>query len=302
MDPNRICAAKDCGQEATKAITPQSGPAIPLCVTHSGQQVRCQGCQRCIEVVGVQVRPHQRYTYSGHKVCTDCQRSSTLSCRACLTPVGKPGADGLFPATATWRGGTGLAVGYRCAYCDSADIPTLEEAKPLIDEAVLWFGTWLGGLNFTWPDLTGRIIYDVVTDDVLATRGNDSGNVQGLTLTKQVGKQPKQYEVLVIVGVRRITFMEVLLHELAHVWTNDKDYNDSPYVEGFCNLVAYKYLEDLNRNGQTPEIRAEAGERIVLLKTDASPIYGGNFNAFRQMAENSPNIVGRYLETVKPKK
>ncbi|GGN87284.1 hypothetical protein GCM10010112_69750 [Actinoplanes lobatus] len=301
MNPQiRTCASKGCGQQATKSIDRPSGGAVLLCATHAQQTVACPGCRTFVEVAGVEVRPNQRYTYSGLQVCNDCRRSSTLRCGACLTPVGQP--TDLFHGTVPWEGSNkGVVAGYRCSYCGTDDIQNLAQANPLIGEAVQWFQTWLSGLGFPFPDLTGRIIYKVAADDALAAHGSDNGNVQGLTLTQSAGSKPKQYTVYVIVGVRKITFMEVLLHELAHVWTNDKDYNNSDFIEGFCNLVAYTYLEELSRIGATPEIRAEASERIALLKADASPIYGSNFNAFRMMAGNSPNIVRRYLDTVKPK-
>lgn len=95
------------------------------------------------------------------------------------------------------------------------------------------------------------------------------------------GRQLGATDVNIEPGLQIVRFQAVAAHELGHVWLAVQDLTelDMTTTEGFCELVAYRYLRLLKDSGN--EVAAER-HRIA---TNPDPIYGAGFRHVRSVAD-----------------
>jgi len=85
--------------------------------------------------------------------------------------------------------------------------------------------------------------------------------------------------VAVLRGLPAALFQGVTVHELGHVWLIVHGIQNLPSwaEEGFCELLSYRYYNELN----TPESRYHASA----IEHNPDPVYGEGFHRVRAIAD-----------------
>lgn len=82
------------------------------------------------------------------------------------------------------------------------------------------------------------------------------------------------YEIYVLKHLSRVSFADVLSHEILHIWQYNHNYSPEDWkCEGFCNLGSFYVLSHI----ATPE----AYERIAAMESNPDPVYGEGFRKMK---------------------
>lgn len=104
-----------------------------------------------------------------------------------------------------------------------------------------------------------------VTDPKTMLQTSGSPYVKGYA--RQLGGD---YQVCVLKHLSRVSFADVLAHELLHIWQYNHHYSPEDWLcEGFCNMGSYYVLQHIG----TEEAKAHM-ERMM---SNPNPIYGEGF-------------------------
>ncbi|WP_165423355.1 protein DA1 [Ktedonosporobacter rubrisoli] len=167
----------------------------------------------------------------------------------------------------------------RCTLCRSEAIETVDEARPIYMRVRQWVGAQ--GLRYNNLPLS----LELCGPEKLATYfPNQARKHLGATLSASstFGEQILSTEVTgvaVLQGLPSSLFAGVAIHELGHVWLIVHGIEHLPTwaVEGFCELLAYRYYRELN----SLENRYQAEQ----IERNPDPIYGEGFRRVRARAE-----------------
>jgi len=106
---------------------------------------------------------------------------------------------------------------------------------------------------------------------------HDKGRTLGLTQTRFKNQSELEHTIYVLNGLNRARLAAVCAHEFAHTWLNENVSRDRRLdgntVEGFCELVAYKLMNQRDEAVEKKVILANGytkGQIHILLQTDDS--------------------------------
>ncbi|HEX4813341.1 MAG TPA: hypothetical protein VFV66_11375 [Nonomuraea sp.] len=318
MDANTAKCTMCDGRPVNEYNTAKGQTKVLLCQEHDDvtryPKKWCDGCpaQATLLVVGerrqlpqitmtvepsiVAAHPNPN-PYSRLRFCVPCSAATT--CLACASPAV------VHDLHTPLRGAALLGDNDpRCAYCALAPVT---DARPHVQMARDWVRDWFKSRGETYPQDV-PITVDLVKPDVLkatAAKATESGTLLGVcTCTMSSGK-PHAYAIQALHGMRRVTLLETLVHELTHVWVYQNNLAYRVYVEGFCNFVALSFLEWLG--GHEPAAKEEAERRMALMRENPDKYYGGDMRALTLQAKSPAFNACKYLRdsldnAPKPKK
>lgn len=83
-----------------------------------------------------------------------------------------------------------------------------------------------------------------------------------------------KYEIYVLKHLSRVSFADVLSHEILHIWQYNNKYSPEKWkCEGFCNLGSYYVLSHIATE--------EALERIAAMERNPDLVYGEGFRRMK---------------------
>lgn len=106
---------------------------------------------------------------------------------------------------------------------------------------------------------------------------DDCVTVYGHTRTSRLSRGTYLHHITLLSYLQKSRFMAVCAHEFGHTWINEnvppqrKAHMNKDTVEGFCELVAYKYMASLDDNQEMKTIRHNnytKGQIHVLIEAD----------------------------------
>jgi hypothetical protein len=168
----------------------------------------------------------------------------------------------------------------RCTVCRSNAIETIEEAKPLYARVVRWAGSQ--GLTYNKLPLSLELCDR--SKLALLLRERSGAHSLGATTSATYSQNGHIVRtdvsgVAILQGIPATLFQGVTMHELGHVWLIVHGVCGLPMwaEEGFCELLAYRYYQDLN----TPEGRYYA----LSTEQNPNPAYGDGFRQLHALAD-----------------
>lgn len=270
---------------------PYGAPSnLVLCTACDGlRKVACPVCRRILEVDGQVFANIQPYAGGKVNLCADpCDAQVVDRCVVCTTPTTTRPAANLGPVMV--RGASEVkapsqqVVGLRCEVCSVNPITSTAAAQPYYNAAVAWMTGWVGASGGSYPAYDGRLTWQVALD---GTFGQHSAPGHPLGRCRLVDGQPPTYQISILSHMRPISFQASLLHELTHAWAFENSVGNKPLIEGFCNYVAYLYLQHL-KDTATDADRAEAGACIERMEQERVKEYGPDFLRIRQTLAAAP--------------
>lgn len=108
-----------------------------------------------------------------------------------------------------------------------------------------------------------------VTDPQTMIRKRNSPYIKGFA--SRIGNN---YEIYVLKHLSRVSFADILSHEILHIWQYNHNYSPEPWkCEGFCNLGSYYILSHIATK--------EAYDRIAAMEKNPDPVYGEGFRKMK---------------------
>jgi hypothetical protein len=114
--------------------------------------------------------------------------------------------------------------------------------------------------------------------------GRTGTDTLGITLSSTLTQDGREVRtditgIAVLQGLPSTLFQGVTLHELGHAWLIMQGIKGMPgwAVEGFCELLAYRFYIELN----TPESRYHAAS----IEKNPDKVYGEGFRRVRKIAD-----------------
>ena len=252
-----VCAA--CGQpiQGTSFAVQQNAPYHPDCYARQVAP-HCVYCGR--PLIGQYLIDHW-----GQKFCADHQ-GQFPHCAYCGRMVApqqrEPGADII-----------------RCPVCRQHAVETVIEARPLFSHVVRWLNAQ--GLLFNNLHLSLELCDRAHLNGLL--QGHNQAHSLGATTSATYMQnglvlRSEVSGVAVLQGLPAVLFQGVTVHELGHVWLIVNEVRGLPSwaEEGFCELLSYRYYQDL---------RSEEGRYYYVSKEqNPDPIYGEGFRRLRDLS------------------
>ena len=177
-----------------------------------------------------------------------------------------------------------------CDICYQTAILELSEAKKIMKEVVHDL-KWLG-INIETSSVELFLVDKYELAEV-GQRKNVTPHHKGMTMhlyhTNNSGEVHNQeFKIYVLKGLPEIHFMEILSHELMHVWQFRYALleNDLDLCEGSCNYVAWMFLNELKKK---PEYALDAIKMKEIeyflqhIENNTDPIYGNGFREVRKL-------------------
>jgi hypothetical protein len=167
-----------------------------------------------------------------------------------------------------------------CPICRANAIDRLASARPIFDRLV----RWVNGQGLIFNDLNLRI--ELRNRKQLAEFLRQSGDTKclGATLHTTYTENGRVTRtevngVAILRGLPSVLFQEVTVHELGHAWLAVHYVVDLPRQseEGFCELLAYRYL--------TQTATKESLYHAKAIERNPDTIYGEGFRRIRPIAE-----------------
>jgi hypothetical protein len=198
---------------------------------------RCHFCATLL--TGQAFQATDRVRGEPHYVCGACSRSPDR-CAVCSLPLGAkarhPLPDGRL-------------------YCER-DWPTLVLEQRQAEELFRQARRETGRMLADWGRLPDEnIVFTLVDKDEFLRQYrrtpsmHDPEKIEGLTRSQQLPDGRFEHRIFVLNGLRRGHFLAVCAHEYAHAWLAEHGrkarqiHHDT--VEGFCELLAWKLVEQL---------------------------------------------------------
>jgi LIM domain/Protein DA1 len=168
----------------------------------------------------------------------------------------------------------------RCAVCRSTAIETAEDAKLLFQELKQWVGRQ--GLRYNNLPLSLELCSSEKLANYLKSRPQSDSLGATMSTTYARNGQIVGFEVrgvAVLLGLPAILFRGVTIHELGHVWLVANAIYDLPQrdEEGFCELLSYRYYQELNT--------AESRYHAQAIEHNPDHIYGDGFRNVRALTD-----------------
>ncbi len=229
-------------------------------------------CDVCGQViVGKYYHMEDRAAGGNKNVCRDCADLDER-CFACGLPVKKD-----YKTLADGR--------YLCARDAAEAIGSTEEAERICEmvhddlNRMLW-------RFLTLPDKVPVVMVDKFQlQNLFKTPGYEHACVSifGATQTHPLPGRKFVHSISILSDLKKARLMAVCAHEYTHTWLNEnlaperKAVLDSKAEEGFCELVAYKYMENKQESFEMEVIKKSdytKGQIKVML--EAETMYGFN--------------------------
>lgn len=197
-----------------------------------------------------------------------------FSCRYCACTVGSDTWLGHRPG---FKYGDGRVI---CKQCHDSAIKTPESLASLWQFIIQKMQSY--GLDVNWGAVPVRLEHQPHFG---------AGGVIGLaksTTQQTLFNFSCASEIIILYGMPKLLALETLAHEAGHVFCHHHriTFNPSQAEEGFCNLVAFKVLQDLHQQ-----------EAIDKLMRNPCPIYGGHFRS--ELAAMNLHGWSQYLAKVR---
>jgi hypothetical protein len=297
MNPNISGKCKICEKPPVKRYNGLNGmPEVLLCKEHddeaeypkrwcdgcpSGATVLTVGKSAYSEMMKMEMKPYTvaahllPNTYSRLAMCESCGKAQ--KCKACFTPA-------YHEERGLLRGATLVGIGNpRCSYC-SADQVT--DAGPYLQQARNWMAEWCKKHGEQYPvDIPGFSVRLVAPGELAGlVNVTEKGTVLGVCRAVFTKGRAESYTIMVLSHMRRVAFLETLIHELTHVWIYENNLAGKPIVEGFCNWAAVQFLNDLE--GTDPSRKEEAACRRAFMLENRDKHYGGDMKALILQAKS----------------
>jgi hypothetical protein len=154
----------------------------------------------------------------------------------------------------------------------------LEQARPLMDSMV-------DVLSSFEIRLKGRVPLKLVSQAELnaSSPGFHEDRVGTTIYEKQMSLHGaisrKNFKIIILYGLSRIRFLDVIAHELMHVWLfqNGPDDHEERLCEGSCQYASYLALLDDNSE--------ESQDFIDRKLANPDPVYGEGFRRVKQFVD-----------------
>lgn len=110
--------------------------------------------------------------------------------------------------------------------------------------------------------------------------GRSSKNILGLTISRSCLQQ-FTHNIYILEGLMPHQYKSTLSHEFGHVWLNHRNSKlnqmEDKYIEGFCNLLAYKVL--------LRDVSDDSKQARAFMLKNPDPIYGEGFRIMKARAD-----------------
>ena len=168
----------------------------------------------------------------------------------------------------------------RCPLCRSSAIESADDARPIFKKLI----QWVSGQGLRYNNLP--LSLELCGHARLAYYLNERGQSHslGATMSKIYSLDGRVVRsevtgVAVLLGLPSVLFQGVTIHELGHVWLVVQGIQDLPSwaEEGFCELLSYRYYNELN----TPESQYHATN----IARNPDPVYGEGFRRVSARAD-----------------
>ena len=180
--------------------------------------------------------------------------SSACWCRYCAAAVGP---DFHLGQVSGFKYSDGRVI---CKTCHDSAIKTAESFEAVQQHIAQKMQAY--GLTLDWSSVVLRLDHQphFGAEGVLG--------LAKLTTTQLFFKSSRKSEIVILYGMPKILALETLAHEASHVFCHQHKirFKQPQTEEGFCNLVAFKVMQDLNQ--------IAAMEKLM---RNPCPIYGGLF-------------------------
>ncbi len=277
------------------------GNTTQLC--ENCDQLDKKTCTNCGSIVSVEGETRVIYTPYNDGEIPLCGRCDTLvgqRCRACTapstvrTPDGRDqqlaGASRIHPV-----GDEATTVGWRCRVCTKNPLRNTDDVttRQAYGNAETWMRGWVESCGKVYPGYGDRLTWSMDRDGEFTLDGD--GQELGRCTTTTHGDLPKTYRIQVLTFMRPLSFQQTLIHELTHALTHEFGIGDKPMIEGFCNYVAYLYLEHVRTSDFVRA--AEAARAIQRMTENPNQAYGVNFRHIRDQLRLDPTQALNWFES-----
>ncbi|MDB6020836.1 MAG: hypothetical protein JWQ04_693 [Pedosphaera sp.] len=240
--------------------------------------VRCDICGQPLQLTFYTVE--DRVEHKNKKLCQDCEKIEAR-CFICNLPV----REG-FKRLPDGR--------YICARELNSVIESESDAKEIckgvrndLDRLLSRF------LTFPDDNVQLSIVDQFHLSSLFKAPGDENSSVEvyGATSTHTLPGHKFVHSVDLLSHLQKPRLMAVCAHEYTHTWMNENLTRERHVsiekntMEGFCELVAYKYMESLNEQGEMEHLKQNnytVGQILVLIEADNK--YG--FNAVMEWIKN----------------
>lgn len=213
-------------------------------------------CDFCEKVFGTDGRSFRDKVHGrDHVSCLACSKLETV-CEACQMPV---------PGKEPFRLPDGRVY---CAEDARGIVVDQREAERLFHEVKRGVGRMLS----EWPPLPeANITFTLVDRDEFARQfarfptPHDPQQILGLTRSFRARGEKLDHAIFVLNGQLPSQFLATCAHEYAHAWLNERARKTRQFngdtVEGFCELVAWKFMDERRDEAEKSRITANRYSR-----------------------------------------
>ena len=232
----------------------------------AAQQLKCDICGETISARVFLAEDH--VTNERKNVCQDCAKLEDR-CFVCLLPV-KEGYKKLADGRCLCARDAAEAV--------ESEIQAKEICHDVADNLNRVFSRFM---TFPTDNVNVSIVDKFHLENLFHAPGSESSScssVYGATASNPVRGDKYIHTIDLLSNLRRTRLMAVCAHEYTHAWMGEnlskkrKALLDRDTVEGFCELVAYKFMENRQEDIEMKAIRHNTytqGQVDVLIAADA---------------------------------